>query len=75
MVLEALAYGNQVIFEYEFPGCHHATDEAQALSAVQGILASGCPINAEGSQIVREHYSTELLAQRLLEGIGVTPRE
>ncbi len=72
MVLEALAYGNQVVFEYEFPGCHRATNEAEALAAVGNILASGCPINSEGSKLVRERYSTEQLARRLLEGIGVT---
>jgi hypothetical protein len=73
MVLEALAYGNQVVFEYEFPGCHHARSEAEALAAVQSILAAGCPINTTGSQVVRETYSTDQLTRRLLEAIGVLP--
>jgi hypothetical protein len=71
MVLEALAYGNQVVFEYEVPGCHHATTEAEALGAIQAILAEGCPINTRGSQLVRERYSNEALSRHLLEGIGV----
>ncbi|MGE5601764.1 MAG: hypothetical protein ACM30E_01860 [Nitrososphaerales archaeon] len=71
MVLEALAYGNQVVFEYEFPGCHHATTEAEALVAVRSILAAGCPINTTGSQVVRERYSNDQLSRRLLEAIGV----
>ena len=71
MVLEALAFGNQVIFEYEFPGCHHATTEAEALAAVQRILAEGCPVNSFGSEYVREHFGLERLSRGLLEAIGV----
>lgn len=71
MVLEALAYGNQVVFEYEFPGCHHARTEAEAVTAVRSILAAGCPINATGSELVAERYSNEQLTRRLLEAIGV----
>lgn len=72
MVLEALAYGNQVIFEYEFPGCHHATSEATALATVRNILKAGCPINTRGNQVVREQYSNERLSRELLEAIGVS---
>jgi hypothetical protein len=74
MVLEALAHGNQVVFEYEFTGCHHATDASSALAALRQILAAGCPINLEGSEFVREHYDSERLAKALLEAIGVEPR-
>jgi hypothetical protein len=71
MVLEALAYGNQVIFEYEFPGCYHATTEAQAAAAVRDILAEGCPINTTGSEHVRKNYDNEKLTRDLLRAIGV----
>ena len=73
MVLEALAYGNQVVFEYAFPGCLHATNDAEALAAVHSILAEGCPINVTGSRAVRERYGNDLLTQRLLQEIGVRP--
>jgi hypothetical protein len=71
MVLEALAHGNQVVFEYEFPGCYHAKTEAEALAAVRSILAAGCPINTVGSQVVWERYGNDRLSRRLLELIGV----
>lgn len=73
MVLEALAHGNQVIFEYEFAGCYRANSETDALAAVRQILADGCPINAAGSRLVREEYSSERLAEALLAAIGVRP--
>ncbi len=71
MVLEALAYGNQVIFEYEFPGCHRATNAEEALAVIRRILAEGCPVNTAGSAFVREHYDSEQLARDLLRAIGV----
>ena len=73
MVLEALAYGNQVIFEYEFPHCYRANSEAEALAAIRQILAAGCPVNLEGSRFVREQYDSAQLAAALLAVIGVTP--
>ena len=72
MVLEALACGNQVIFEYDFPGCRRATNAAEALATVNAILAEGCPINTAGSEIARERYGIDQLARQLLEGIGVS---
>lgn len=71
MVLEALAYGNQVIFEYEFPGCYRAATESEALAAVESILQAGCPINTVGNEVVRSHYSNDRLSRQLLEAIGV----
>jgi hypothetical protein len=73
MVLEALAYGNQVIFEYEFPGCYHATTQAEALAAVRRILSDGCPVNTAGSERVRRDYGNDKLTGELLAAIGVTP--
>lgn len=73
MVLEALAYGNQVIFEYDFPGCHYAMNEGEALAAIRSILAAGCPVNKAGSQIIRERYDSDALTRRLLDLIGVRP--
>lgn len=71
MVLEALAYGNQVIFEYEFPGCHRATNTDEALSDIKSIIAAGCPVNTAGSEFVCRNYSSEQLTRDLLRGIGV----
>jgi hypothetical protein len=71
MVLEALAYGNHVIFEYDFPGCRRATTAEETLAAVRAILAEGCPVNALGSEFVRERYSNEQLTRDLLRAIGV----
>jgi hypothetical protein len=73
MVLEALAYGNQIVFEYEFPGCYRATTAAEALDAVSQILAHGCPINTIGSEHVRKHYDNDKLTRDLLAAIGVAP--
>ncbi len=72
MVLEALAYGNQVVFEYEFPGCYHATNAAEALAAVRAILAAGCPVNTAGSAAcARATTGSEQLTRNLLQAIGV----
>jgi hypothetical protein len=71
MVLEALAHGNQVVFEYEFPGCHHATTAEGALAAIRAILAERCPVNITGSDYVRQHYGNEQLTRNLLRLIGV----
>jgi hypothetical protein len=72
MVLEALAFGNQVVFEYEFPGCRHAETADEALAAIRAILAEGCPINRAGSDYVRRHYDSEQLTRNMLRAIGVT---
>lgn len=71
MVLEALACGNQVIFEYEFPSCYHAGTADEALAALRSILDAGCPINAAGAEAVRRSYSSDRLTAELLKAIGV----
>ena len=74
MVLEALAFGNQVIFEYPLEGCHHARTEAEALSAIRDIVAESCPINEAGSRLVQEHYRHDQVVTALLQTLGVSPR-
>jgi hypothetical protein len=73
MVREALAYGNQIVFRYAFPGCHHATDEDEAFAALQSILGEGCPINVAGAQYLRELYGRDRSIRDMLEAIGVRP--
>ena len=74
MVLEALAFGNQVIFEYPLEGCRHARTEAEVVSAIRDIVAEGCPINEAGSRLVREHYRHDQVVAALLQTLGVSPR-
>lgn len=74
MVLEALAYGNQVVFEHAFPGCRRARDEGEALAQVKAILAEGCPINTTGAQAVAENYRHEIIVGQLLAALGVKPQ-
>ena len=74
MVLEALAFGNQVIFEYPLVGCRHARTETEVVAAVRAIIAEGCPINVAGAEFVREHYRHDQLVAALLRTLGVTPR-
>lgn len=71
MVLEALACGNQVIFEYPFAGCWHARTEEEASAALGQIIAAGCPINRPGHEFVAQHYDAEQLVAALLREIGV----
>lgn len=71
MVLEALACGNQVIFEYPFGGCRHARDEAEAAAALGQIIDAGCPINHQGHEFVALEYGNEQLVAALLREIGV----
>lgn len=71
MVLEALACGNQVIFEYEFAGCHLARNAGEAVAALRQILDAGCPINTAGAEHVRRNYRVDDLAAGLLKAIGV----
>lgn len=73
MVREALAYGNQVVFRYAFPGCHHATNADEAFAAVERILAEGCPINASGSQHLRTVYDRDRSIRDMLHAMGVAP--
>jgi len=74
MVLEALAYGNQVIFEYPFAGCRYARTEAEAVAAIETIIAEGCPVNETGHQIVQEHYRHDKLVAGLLQALGLQTR-
>ncbi len=74
MVLEALAFGNQVIFEYPLGGCRHATTAAGVLAAVHAIIAEGCPVNIAGAEHVREHYRHDQLVGALLGTLGVEGR-
>ena len=74
MVLEALAFGNQVIFEYPLAGCRHARTEAEVVAAVHAIIAEGCPINVAGAELIRENYRHDQLVVALLRTLGVEPR-
>ncbi len=74
MVLEALAFGNQVIFEYPLEGCRHARTEAEVLSAIRGIIAEGCPVNEAGRRLVQEHYRHDQVVAALLQTLGVSTR-
>ena len=71
MVLEALACGNQVIFEYPFAGCRHARTEEEASAALGQIIAAGCPVNRAGHEFVERDYGNEQLVAALLREIGV----
>jgi len=70
-VLEALACGNQVIFEYPFAGCRHARTEEEASAALGQIIAAGCPVNRAGHEFVERDYGNEQLVAALLREIGV----
>ncbi len=74
MVLEALAFGNQVIFEYPLEGCRHARTEAEVTEAIRAIVAEGCPINQAGHRLVLEHYRHDRIVGALLQTLGVSPR-
>lgn len=74
MVLEALARGNQVIFEYEFPHCYRATSYEEALAALRVILSAGCPVNRAGHDYVMTTYSPEQTTQKLLEVLSTPSR-
>jgi glycosyltransferase involved in cell wall biosynthesis len=82
LVLEALARGRHVIWNYDFPGVHHAVNENEAASALAefkrlhdaGLLAPNTTAHAE----VGERFSRERLAREfeavLDEAKPVTPR-
>ncbi len=74
MVLEALAFGNHVIFEYPLEGCRHARTEAEAVSAIRDIVAEGCPVNEAGRRLVQEHYRHDQVVAALLQMLGVVPQ-
>jgi hypothetical protein len=66
LVLEALARGRHVIWNYDFPGVHYASDTAEAISllrALQETHAAGTlELNTGGYDFVKERFGRAQLA-------------
>lgn len=56
MLLEALAYGRNVVWSRPFPHCHVAHHPAEALELLLALRNQTHP-NLEGARYVRDHYS------------------
>lgn len=62
MILEALAYGRQVIFSGEFPHCHRSTNFSELKSCFDNLLNKP-KLNHEGAKFVREEYNSAKIRQ------------
>ncbi len=66
MVLEALSYGRQVLWNYPFPHCRFVRDKESAIKILRELSARPV-LNSAGHQFVRENYHPEKLARQYLE--------
>jgi glycosyltransferase involved in cell wall biosynthesis len=66
LVLEALARGRHVIWNYDFPGVHYAGDTANATALLRGLqrmhAAGTLELNRGGYQFVAERFGRATLA-------------
>ena len=73
MVLEALAYGRQVIWSYPFEGVHQARNYHELYQTVnemyQTFLRGGLGLNHTGREVVRRFYNPQVVWERIDEGI------
>jgi len=60
MVLEALAKGRHVIYNYQIPHCHYATDFEGALEILERIK-SNPEVNVAGSEFVRTKFNQKTI--------------
>jgi hypothetical protein len=84
LVLEALSRGRHVIWNYDFPGVHHAADGRGALALLRAMReahqSGQLPLNAAGREHVTQRFNRPALAKDfqavLDEAIpGTTPVE
>ena len=66
MLLEALAYGRQIVWTHPFPHCHLARSPAEARELLLALARDRQP-NLGGAQYVQEHYSFTAFAARLAD--------
>jgi glycosyltransferase involved in cell wall biosynthesis len=64
MLLEALAYGRQVIWSHPFPHCRLARNLPEVLQALLDVKTSPV-LNHAGATYVREHYSFDAFSRSL----------
>ena len=65
MVLEALAYGRQVIYSNKFPYCHYCKNYKEIKETLKSIIKNPL-VNYEGINYVRKNYNSDKIIQKLI---------
>lgn len=71
LVVETLARGRHVIWNYDFPGVHHARNGTDAAALLRGLIDAHADgrlgLNVQGARFARETFSRERLAHGFLD--------
>lgn len=63
MVLEALAWGRQVVYSHPFPHCQRAHNVSEVVRCLTAFQEHGIRLNLPGRRFVAEHFSRPRVTQ------------